>query len=124
MIKASPKPNLQLVYVSDINRSTSFYKTLFNTDPVFESPRYVAFSAGGDALFAIWSGGAMPDASVPRYSEIGIMLPSSEDVDNLFEEWKNNSNIKIIQEPSTEIFGRTFLVEDPDGHIIRVCPLD
>lgn len=96
----NPKPNLQLIYVSDIKHSTDFYKTLFNTEPIFSSPRYVAFS------------------------EIGIMLPSNDDVDRLYEKWKKNPNIKIVQEPQTEVFGRTFLVKDPDGHIIRVCPLD
>ena len=119
-----PKANLQLIYVSDIERSTNFYKMLFKTDPVFSSPRYVAFSAGAEALFAIWTGGSTPDSSAPRFSEIGIMLSSSDEVDALFEEWKLNSNINIIQEPKTEIFGRTFLVKDPDGHIIRVSPLD
>lgn len=120
----SRKPNLQLVYVSDIERSTAFYKTLFNAEPVFSSPRYVAFTAGGEALFAIWTGGTIPDLAAPRFSEIGIMLPSNEEVDRLFEEWQKNSDIKIVQEPRTEVFGRTFLVADPDGHIIRVCLLD
>lgn len=120
----NPKPNLQLIYVSDIKRSTEFYTMLFKADPVFVSPRYVAFSAGSEALFAIWTGGVTPDKGVRRFSEIGIMLPSNEDVDNLFKEWKKNTNITIVQQPITEVFGRTFLVEDPDGHIIRVCPVD
>jgi predicted enzyme related to lactoylglutathione lyase len=119
-----PKPNLQLIYVSDIKRSTDFYRMLFSTEPLFSSPRYVAFSAGGDALFAIWTGGTTPDKTLPRFSEIGIMLPSNQDVDNLFIQWKQNPSIHIVQEPQTEIFGRTFLVKDPDGHMIRVCPSD
>jgi len=120
----SSKPNLQLIYVSDIKFSTDFYKKLFNSEPVFTSPRYVAFDAGGKALFALWAGGTTPDVTVPRYSEIGVMLPTSQDVDLLFEEWEKNSDIKVLQVPHTEVFGRTFLIEDPDGHIIRVCPLD
>jgi predicted enzyme related to lactoylglutathione lyase len=119
-----PKANLQLIYVSDIDRSTAFYKILFQADPVFSSPRYVAFSSGGETLFAIWTGGTTPDPAVPRFSEVGIMLPKSDDVDNLFEEWKEIPHIKILQEPRDEIFGRTFLVQDPDGHVIRVSPLD
>ena len=110
--------------VSDIEQSTAFYKKLFDAEPVFMSPRYVAFSAGGEALFAIWTGGTAPDLAAPRFSEIGIMLPSNEDVDRLFEKWKKNPDIKVVQEPVAEVFGRTFLVADPDGHIIRVCPLD
>ncbi|AYA40322.1 VOC family protein [Xenorhabdus nematophila] len=118
------QPNLQLIYVSDIEHSTTFYKTLFNVEPIFSSPRYVAFSAGKEAIFAIWSGGERLDSAVPRFSEIGIMLPSREDVDRLFKKWQQIPNIDIKQEPYTDVFGRTFLVTDPDGHIIRVCPLD
>jgi len=119
-----PKANLQLIYVSDIERSTAFYKTLFKAEPVFSSPRYVAFSAGGESLFAIWSGGTTPDPTAPRFSEVGIMLPTNKDVDHLYEEWKDNPDIKVTQEPRDEVFGRTFLVADPDGHVIRVSPLD
>lgn len=118
------RANLQLIYVSDIKRSTAFYEIIFNSKPVFLSPRYVAFASGSDTLFAIWTGGTKPDFATPRFSEIGIMLPSNQDVDRLFEEWQKNPEIKIMKEPYTEVFGRTFLVLDPDGHIIRVCPLD
>lgn len=120
----SPKPNLQLVYVSNIENSTAFYKTLFKSEPTFITPRYVVFSAGSEAFFALWTGGTTPDPSVPRFSEIGILLPSNENVDHLFEEWQKNPDINIVKKPYTEVFGRTFLVKDPDGHIIRVSPLD
>lgn len=118
--------NLQLVYVTDVNRSKEFYKFIFKKDPVFVTPRYVAFSSSGEALFAIWSGGDAPEADIPRFSEIGIMLPTGKDVDNLFVEWKeqNEFEINVIKEPYSDVFGRTFLIKDPDGHIIRVCPLD
>nr|WP_281244132.1 HTH domain-containing protein [Xenorhabdus japonica] len=121
---AAVKPNLQLIYSSDIERSMAFYTTIFNTEPIFSSPHYVAFNAGKEAIFAIWSGGTKPDNTVPRFSEIGIMLPSGEAVDQLFEKWQENPNIEIQQEPYTDVFGRTFLVKVPDGHMIRVCPLD
>lgn len=120
------KANLQLVYVSDINRSTTFYQEIFKSEPVFKSPRYVAFAADSneEALFAIWTGGDKPEHQVPRYSEIGIMLSSDKEVDSLFEEWRKNKNIDIAKEPYDEVFGRTFLIRDPDGHLIRVCKRD
>lgn len=120
----SPRANLQLIYVSDIKRSTAFYKTIFNTEPNFSTPRYVTFPVDTRAWFALWTGGTKPDLNVPRFSEIGIMLPSNEAVDNLFSEWQKNPEIKVVREPYTEVFGRTFVVADPDGHIIRVSPLD
>ncbi|UYA60777.1 hypothetical protein NAL19_2669 [Pectobacterium sp. F1-1] len=125
---ASPAitPNLQLVYVSDVERSTDFYRFIFKKEPVFVTPRYVAFPSSGDALFAIWSGGEEPEAGIPRFSEIGIMLPTGGDVDKLFTEWisQKTNEINVLKEPYTDVFGRTFLISDPDGHIIRVCPLD
>lgn len=124
MVLSMPKPNLQLIYVSDIKRSTDLYKSLFEAEPVFSSPRYVAFSAGEQAFFALWTGGTKPNLSTPRFSEIGILLPSNEAVDLLFETWKNNPDLTIVQEPETQVFGRTFIVKDPDGHLIRVSPLD
>ncbi len=122
----TPKANLQLVYVSDIDVSTNFYTKIFETEPVFSTPRYVAFSSTkyGEALFAIWSGGATPDKETPRFSEIGIMVPTNLEVDNLFLKWSRDQAINITKEPYDEVFGRTFLVQDPDGHIIRVSPLD
>ena len=36
-------PNLFLTYVSDAKRSTAFYSDLFDIEPNFTSPRYVAF---------------------------------------------------------------------------------
>lgn len=72
------RANLQLVYVSNIDRSVDFYKHLFQCEPVFISPRYVAFPASeqGDALFALWTGGNHPSPSITRLSEIGIMVPT------------------------------------------------
>ena len=52
------------------------------------------------------------------------MLPSESDVNALYEEWEINPEIKIKQKPKVEVLGLTFLVQDPDGHMIRVCLLD
>lgn len=121
---SSVRANLQLIFVSDIERSTALYKKLFQAEPIFTSPRYVAFSAGAEALFALWTGGETPDPQAQRYSEIGIMLPNQEDVAKLFEQWQNIPDLSVLREPYTEVFGLTFLVRDPDGHVIRVSPLD
>jgi len=120
----STAPNLQLVYVSDVQRSTDFYKKIFGADPVFSSTRYVAFKSGDASLYDIWCGGDNPDLSVPRYSEIGIMVPTNKDVETLCSQWKKDQQITFLKDIHTEVFGMTFLIKDPDGHIIRVCPLD
>ena len=43
-------PNLFLTYVTDTQRSTVFYCDLFDIEPTFTSPRYVAFEVRHDSL--------------------------------------------------------------------------
>jgi len=84
-----PAPNLFLIYVTDIERSTTFYSDLFDIDPNFTSPRYVAFEVAPGVLFAIWNGheeNISPDT--PRTSEIGLMVPGSASaVDAVYQTW-------------------------------------
>ena len=71
-----PAPNLFLTYVSDAERSTAFYSDLFDIEPNFTSPRYVAFEVTPGVLFAIWTGrNGDTTRDTPRTSEIGLMVP-------------------------------------------------
>ncbi len=65
-----------------------------------------------------------PDIDTPRFSEIGINLDADNDVIDLYNEWKDAEGIKIEKDLYTDVFGQTFLVKDPDGHIIRVSSKD
>ncbi|UYP19766.1 VOC family protein [Rhodococcus sp. Z13] len=127
MAASAPKstPNLFLVYVTDVDRATRFYSDLFGMSPEMVTPRYVSFEVAPGMLFALWSGRAetvTPDA--PRFSEVGLMLPGSADaVDALFEQWEHKG-VTVVEKPHDEVFGRTFVVADPDGNLIRVSPLD
>lgn len=38
-----PAPNLFLIYVRDAEAATAFYSDLFEIEPTFTSPHYVAF---------------------------------------------------------------------------------
>ncbi|WP_413463163.1 VOC family protein [Brevibacterium sp. FME37] len=44
-------------------------------------------------------------------------------MDSLFEKWMGKG-VTVINEPYDEVFGRTFVVADPDGNLIRVSPVD
>ncbi|QEK38778.1 VOC family protein [Candidatus Cytomitobacter primus] len=113
------RPNLQIIYVSNMESSTAFYEKLFDAKPVFANPGYVEFAAGADSSFAICEGTRTPDTSIVRFSEIGIHVKSTEDVDVFFDKWQNELDVKVVQKPTDECYGRTFAVSDPDGHIIR-----
>ncbi|KFF58555.1 glyoxalase [Cryobacterium sp. MLB-32] len=118
-------PNLFLIYVTDVERSTRFYTDLFEMEPVTMTPRYVPFEVAPGVLFALWSGrGDTVATATPRTSELGLMLPgSSAGVDACFAAWTAKGAM-VIEEPHEDVFGRTFVVADPDGNLIRVSPID
>jgi predicted enzyme related to lactoylglutathione lyase len=123
--KAMTAPNLFLIYVTDVERSTAFYSDLFNMQPQMVTPRYVPFELAPGILFALWSGRAeqvTPD--LPRTCEVGLMVPGSQAaVDRRFAEW-SAKGVAVVEQPHDDVFGRTFVIADPDGNLIRVSPLD
>lgn len=120
-----PAPNLFLVYVQDAEKATEFYSDLFEIQPCFTSPRYVAFEVAPGVLFAVWTGHnehALP--TTPRVSEIGLMVPGgAAGIDNVYAQWVKKG-VSVVEEPHDDVFGRTFVVADPDGNLIRVSPVD
>ncbi|WP_254704717.1 VOC family protein [Rhodococcus pyridinivorans] len=118
-------PNLFLIYVTDVERATRFYSDLFAMTPQMTTPRYVPFEVAPGVLFALWSGRAgTVDANAPRFSEVGLMVPgSAAAVDAIHDEWAGKG-VTVVEAPHDEVFGRTFVVSDPDGNLIRVSPLD
>jgi predicted enzyme related to lactoylglutathione lyase len=118
-------PNLFLIYVTDVERSTAFYSDLFNMQPQMITPRYVPFELAPGVLFALWSGRAehvTPD--LPRTCEVGLMVPGAQDaVDHRFAEW-SAKGVTVVEQPYDDVFGRTFVIADPDGNLIRVSPRD
>ena len=118
-------PNLFLIYVQDAEEAAAFYSSLFDIQPSFTSPRYVAFEVAPGVLFAVWTGHnehAVP--ATPRLSEVGLMVPGSAGaVDDLYTQWIAKG-VTVAEEPHDDVFGRTFVISDPDGNLIRVCPVD
>ena len=120
-----PAPNLFLVYVTDIDRATSFYSGLFGIEPLMRTPRYVPFEVAPGVLFALWNGrGDTVTHATPRSSEVGLMVSGAPAaVDDLFEEWVEKG-VAVVEEPHDDAFGRTFVIADPDGNLIRVSPFE
>lgn len=120
-----PAPNLFLIGVRDAQAATAFYSDLFEIEPTFVSPHYVAFEVAPGVLFALWTGYSEHSVpSTPRTSEVGLMMsgPSST-IDDIFTRWVSKG-IDVVEEPHDAVFGRTFVIADPDGNLIRVSPVD
>lgn len=120
-----PAPNLFLIGVRNAEAATAFYSDLFEIEPDFISPRYVAFEVAPGVLFALWTGyseRAVP--STPRTSEVGLMVPgATAAIDELFTKWVSKG-VRVVEDPHDAVFGRTFVIADPDGNLIRVSPVD
>jgi catechol 2,3-dioxygenase-like lactoylglutathione lyase family enzyme len=118
-------PNLFLIYVRDAQAATEFYRDVFEMEPVFTSPRYVAFQVAPGVLFAVWSGRSeLVNPDLPRTCEVGLMVPGGpEAVDAIHRKWADKG-VTVIEPPYDEVFGRTFVATDPDGNLIRVSPVD
>ncbi|QNP72854.1 VOC family protein [Streptomyces roseirectus] len=115
-----------IVYVTDAPEAARFYADLLQIKPTFESPRYISFDLGGGAALSVWSEqgeGLTPE--VRRTSEVCVTLPGGADViDRRFEEWTAKEGVRVVSAPRDAVFGRTFVVADPDGNLIRVAPVD
>ncbi|MFI2379090.1 VOC family protein [Streptomyces sp. NPDC018964] len=116
-------PNMVILHVSDAPASTRFYAELFDIEPGFETPRFVSFPLTEGFELALWSGG--PDhPTAPRTSELCVTVNGGpEQIDQQFRDW-TAKGVKTVEEPHEEVFGRTFVVADPDGNLIRVAPVD
>ncbi|QEU89937.1 VOC family protein [Streptomyces kanamyceticus] len=121
-----PAPIVFIVYVNDAPAAARFYAELLESEPNFETPEYIGFDLGEGADLAVWSGafdGSLTPA-VPRTSEVCLTLDGGPDViDRHFEKWVAKG-VRVVSEPHDTVFGRTFVVADPDGNLIRVAPVD
>jgi len=110
-----------LLFVSNPLKSSEYYQELFEIKPVEESPTFVMFALKNGVMLGLWSRHtAEPRVeALPGASE--ICFPCS-DVDALYEAW-GKKRLVILQKPTDMDFGRTFALQDPDGHRIRVYQL-
>lgn len=120
-----PAPNLFIVYVTDVEASSAFYSELFELSPRFSSPRFVEFGIAETAGFALWSGKSDAVASTSqRTSEVCLNIPGGpEAIQQQYQRWCD-LGVTIVEEPHDDVFGRTFLAQDPDGNLLRVAPVD
>lgn len=116
-------PNMVIVYVSDAPASARFYAELFDIEPSFETPRFVSFPLTDGFDLALWSG-VSDHLTAPRTSELCVTVDGGpEQIDQRFRDW-TAKGVKTVEEPHDEVFGRTFVVADLDGNLIRVAPVD
>jgi predicted enzyme related to lactoylglutathione lyase len=120
-----PAPNQFIVYVADAPASARFYGNLFDLKPVLETPGFISFDLGSGFSFSVWNRTSAEGAEAnSRTGEVCVSLTGGPAaIDEVYEEWKAKG-VNVVAEPRDEGFGRTFVVADPDGNLIRVAPVD
>jgi lactoylglutathione lyase len=113
--------NYAIVFVSDMQRSVSFYRDVLGLPLKFESPEWSEFATDGAtlALHATTvsdSGTNDPDHLPAGRCRPGLSVPDLDE----FHKRMAASNVACVQEPK-EVFGvRVAQYADPDGLTISV----
>lgn len=111
--------NYILLAVADPAASKQFYSNLLGLEPVQNSPTFVLYVLSNGMKLGLW----IKDEIEPKPLPVGgVEVTFSEDdeaaVRATYADWSGKA--KVLQEPVAMDFGFTFVVEDPDGHRIRV----
>lgn len=118
------QPNMILLYVENPQASLRFYQDLTGAAGGGSSNFCVLPFPNGLAL-GLWAQGAVapaPDQTGARM-EIVLAQDSAAQVTELWESWRGRG-YRVLQPLCAMDFGPTFVIADPDGHRIRVCPPD
>lgn len=113
-----------IVFVSDMERSTRFYRDSIGLQVRFESPEWTEFDTG-DATLALHAGGATRgpgddrDHLAPGSCRPGLGVP---DLD-AFHQRMVDEGVHCLQEPKRTFGARLALYADPDGLPISVGEL-
>ena len=111
--------NYFLLAVANPAASETFYSGLLGVKPVENSPTFVLYVLPNGIKLGLWT----KDEIEPKPLPVGgVEVTFSEDdeaaVRATYADWSGKA--KVLQEPVAMDFGFTFVVEDPDGHRIRV----
>lgn len=110
-----------VLYVENITVSKKFYTELLERNPQDLSPTFSSFELGSGLKLELKERAkAQPPATITGGgTELSIRVPDETSLNQLFEQWKSKG-IGFAQEPTTLVFGQTFVALDPDGHRIRI----
>lgn len=118
------KPNLLIAYVSDVTRAKTFYMSLIDVEPELDVPAWVSFRLNEQTWFALSESGPEGLSALPRTSEVCLMVdPATTSIDETYRTWLE-LGATTVTASMDDSFGRTFVVADPDGILLRVTPFD
>ena len=118
-------PNSVILYVSDVEASTAFYRRILDHEPIETYPGFSVFKLSDGMTLGLQAADEIEPVAEPYVGGAELSLSNVEhaDVDRLHAQWEMLS-IPMVLEPTVLEFGYTFVATDPDGHRLRVCATD
>lgn len=102
-----------IVYVTDMDRAVTWYATLLDVQPGYQSPAWTSLAVGGATL------GLHITDDQPAESRVALSLVATEPLEELAGRLEA-AGIAIAKPIGEEDFGRSLVVVDPDGTAIQV----
>jgi predicted enzyme related to lactoylglutathione lyase len=118
------EPNVIVLYVNDIARTSQFYQDLLGIKPEEASPTFHSFTLSNGMSLALKAKYSVmpPTEAKSGNGELAFTLDSNQKVDELFAAWQAKK-IDILMPPTQLPFGYTFVALDPNGDRLRVASI-
>lgn len=111
--------NYILLAVADPLASRRFYSGLLGIEPVESAKTFVLYVLPNGMKLGLWTKDEIEPKPLPVGGvEVTFSEDDEEAVRATHADWSGKA--KVLQEPVAMDFGFTFVVEDPDGHRLRV----
>ncbi|GKW15460.1 MULTISPECIES: VOC family protein [Pectobacterium] len=119
------KPNSVILYVNDVDASTTFYASIFGEGPIEAFPGFSVFSLKDGFILGLQTKHDIEPKPEPAFGGFELCLSdiSIEEVDAIYNDFASR-NVPMALTPTRLEFGYTFVALDPDGHRIRLCATD
>jgi catechol 2,3-dioxygenase-like lactoylglutathione lyase family enzyme len=117
------------LYVSDLERSRSFYNTLFGFRALFQDERFCALDVCGRYLLLLFQKGSLPPVStpggtIPSHGGEGILhlafAIGRDDLDP-WERRLHQDGIAVESRVQWPRGGKSIYFRDPDGHLLELA---
>lgn len=111
------KMNFLALMVDDLPAATRYYQETLGltVDEAETVPNfYTQFKLGDSAIFSLMN--RFPEEGIAQSFDAALKVKG---VDALYADWQTKG-VNLLTAPTDMPFGRTFLFQTPDGHVLRV----
>lgn len=118
------EPNVIVLYVNDVIKSSQFYQDLLGIKTEEASPTFHSFTLSNGMSLALKANHSVmpPIDAKSGNGELAFTLDSYQKVDEIYTAWQTK-HLEILQPPTQVPFGYTFVALDLDGHRLRVASI-